>query len=509
MRVAVYNRFWSTGGGGERYGGAIAAALAAQHDVELLSGEAVDVDWLRERLDLDLHGVTVRTVPDEPRAVEQTSTGYELLVNVSHESADRNGARHGVYVVHFPSAPMQAEWQWRRRAVRISYGEGFYPPEPGATWTDGDATLLVTAPPGASIPIDLVFAHWRPPEIAETTVRISVDDDDGKEIEWLLVPGARVRRRSGSTARVVARGRGDGAPVAVHIRSDTFCPDQVVGSGDTRLLGVALASVSIGASVPWLPRPAGGLPTLSAPSCLNSYDAIVTNSAFTQGWVTRKWGVESHVLRPAARRVPPAAAKEPIIVAIGRFFPPERGHCKRQLEMVTAFRRLAAKGWALHLVGGCKSGETGYLDQVRRAASGLPVEFHIDAPGHELEALLARARIFWHATGLGEDVHGNPERFEHFGIATAEAMSAGAVPVVLGQAGPLEVVRDGVDGFHFQTIDGLVTRTGTLIADDALRQTMSAAAVERATEFSDERFAERARVLFDRFVTEPSATTRE
>ena len=62
---------------------------------------------------------------------------------------------------------------------------------------------------------------------------------------------------------------------------------------------------------------------------------------------------------------------------------------------------------------------------------------------------------------------------------------------------------------HFHTRDGLVARTGSLIANDALRHTMSAAAIERAEDFSDDRFTARARILFDRFVAEPIATTRE
>ncbi len=58
--------------------------------------------------------------------------------------------------------------------------------------------------------------------------------------------------------------------------------------------------------------------------------------------------------------------------------------------------------------------------------------FHVDAPGAELADLYARASIFWHAAGLGEDAEDDPNRMEHFGISIVEAMSAGAVPVVLG-----------------------------------------------------------------------------
>ena len=37
MKVAVYDRFWPTAGGGEKFAAGIAAALAGDHDVHLLS----------------------------------------------------------------------------------------------------------------------------------------------------------------------------------------------------------------------------------------------------------------------------------------------------------------------------------------------------------------------------------------------------------------------------------------------------------------------------------------
>ena len=151
--------------------------------------------------------------------------------------------------------------------------------------------------------------------------------------------------------------------------------------------------------------------------------------------------------------------KEPIILSVGRFFGAESGHSKKQLQLVEAFRRLLDRGvagWTLHLVGGCGEADLGYLESVQAAAEGLPVVFHVDAPGDELEDLYARASLFWHATGLGEDPEADPQRLEHFGIATVEAMSAGVVPVVFGVAGQLEIVEDGVSGYHFDDLDELV-----------------------------------------------------
>ena len=118
----------------------------------------------------------------------------------------------------------------------------------------------------------------------------------------------------------------------------------------------------------------------------------------------------------------------------------------------------AAAGWTLHLVGGCKSGEVGYLEQVAAAAEGLPVVLHVDADGEELDALLAAASVFWHATGLGDDVDRHPERFEHFGIADRRGDGGRCCSRRVRRGGPREIVRPGVDGFVFRRLDELIAK---------------------------------------------------
>ena len=121
-------------------------------------------------------------------------------------------------------------------------------------------------------------------------------------------------------------------------------------------------------------------------------------------------------------------------------------------------------------------------------ADGLPVVLHPDASGAELRDLYARASIFWHAAGLGEDPERHPDRFEHFGITTVEAMSAGAVPVVIDAAGQIEIVDHGVDGYRFAGLDDLVTHTERLIDDPDWLATLSSAAERRARDFGWDAF---------------------
>jgi glycosyltransferase involved in cell wall biosynthesis len=80
-------------------------------------------------------------------------------------------------------------------------------------------------------------------------------------------------------------------------------------------------------------------------------------------------------------------------------------------------------------------------------------------------------------------------------MTTVEAMAAGCVPVVIDKAGQREIVRDGQDGYRWTDLDQLEARTLELAADEELRGKLGAAAVERATDFSDDAFADRWREI--------------
>jgi glycosyltransferase involved in cell wall biosynthesis len=99
------------------------------------------------------------------------------------------------------------------------------------------------------------------------------------------------------------------------------------------------------------------------------------------------------------------------------------------------------------------------------------------------------ASIFWHAAGYGQE--DEPGLAEHFGIATAEAMMAGCVPVVIRKGAQPEIVEHGISGFLWENEEELVAYTHQLMNSPELLQRMSRAARERALRlFSRERFVE-------------------
>jgi glycosyltransferase involved in cell wall biosynthesis len=514
VKVAVYDRYWSTGGGGEKFAGGVAAALAPDHDVRLLAHEDVDVGWLGERLDVDLSGVDVDVIDDD-LGVARASAAYDLFVNASYLSWDVNRAQHGMLIVHFPGPRPDRAEQARRwvagraggvlgwQGVSVALGERVYTPEStrlhGIRWTGGDAEVVVTvAPggPGGTIPVTVLLGRYLPPAVAPLEVTAEVE---GAVVGRALldVPASRLDRRR-SVALQFDVEVAAGTSVHVRLRSPSWVPAEVGVGADRRPLGVPVIGLHAGGG--WRARVARTMPVLvggtGRPTHLDSYDRLLANSRYTQRWIERLWHRSSDLLYPPVGMIP-RQDKAPIILSAGRFFLPGTGHNKKQLEMVAAFRHLVERGgagaWEYHLVGGCAPEHRPYLDQIRAAAEGLPVIVHPDASGGELRDLYGRASIFWHAAGLGEDPERHPDRFEHFGITTVEAMSAGAVPVVIDGAGQVEIVDHGVSGYRFRGLDDLVAHTERLVADPAWRDTLSAAAERRARDFGWDAFVERVR----------------
>ena len=226
-----------------------------------------------------------------------------------------------------------------------------------------------------------------------------------------------------------------------------------------------------------------------------SYTRYLANSLFTASWVERLWGRPSDVLYPPVRPSVQPGEKAPLILVLGRFFDPSFGHSKKQHELLATFSELHRSGrlpgWRMAIVGGCDASNRDYALAVKRAARGLPVEVHVNAPGTVVEQLLGEATLYWHGAGLGEDAERHPERFEHFGISVVEAMAAGAVPLVFGAAGPAEIVQDGTNGVHWSTLLELAQQTERLVADPARTAELSGAAVARAADFSATAFAAR------------------
>jgi len=198
-----------------------------------------------------------------------------------------------------------------------------------------------------------------------------------------------------------------------------------------------------------------------------TYNLITANSRYTQAYIQDYWGVRSDIVYPMCddMKSKKTIKKERIIVSVGRFFENSgNNNHKRHDFLVETFadlKDLQAEGWELHLIGSVAEdiGGLKYILHLLRIAQGAPIYFHFNAPRKEVQELYNRATIYWHATGYGSDPQKYPDKQEHFGITTVEAMSAGCVPIVIDSAGQRESVDKNINGFLWKQKGDLQLQT--------------------------------------------------
>lgn len=362
MKIGIYNRYWNTFGGGEKYTGAIAQCLSEIGPVDLVSDQHFNIGKVEERLNLDLSNcrpVILSNVYRYP--VEVISGNYDLWVNGTYRSSARSRARSSMLVVFFP----------------------FF----GSTLLKGVSRVT-----GMTCPNSLVKYFWK---------------------------------------------------------SSDF---------------------------------------------LKSYQVLLSISHYTHAWTKKWWGMESELLEPPVDLIwtNPALKKKKMILTVGRFF--HGSHNKKHDIMIEVFKQMCDSGhcpdWELHLCGGThvEPEHQLYLKGLLDAAKRYPIFFHTDVPRAELENLYRESAVYWHATGFNQDEKRQPATFEHFGLTAREAMSAGCVPVVYARAGMKEVVRQGENGYLWETLDELKNYTLKVIRNFAHADSLSRAATVCSQSFSYEMF---------------------
>lgn len=220
-------------------------------------------------------------------------------------------------------------------------------------------------------------------------------------------------------------------------------------------------------------------------------NSIVCNSKYTKKIIDEEYGVKSVVIYPPVdtQSIKPKR-KEKIILYIGRFS--QLVQSKRQDILIKAFKKLSKnkmnEGWSLVLAGGVEVGVGDYIKKLEKEAQGYPIEI-IKSPDYKIvKDLYGRAKIFWSAAGFGVDEKKNPEKTEHFGITTVEAMSAGAVPVVFEAGGFREIIENGKTGFLWKEEKELISLTKELIRDKSQMSSLSNNALIASKEYGYEKF---------------------
>lgn len=232
-----------------------------------------------------------------------------------------------------------------------------------------------------------------------------------------------------------------------------------------------------------------------------SWNKIICYSHFIKDIIRERMGRSADTLFvPISLSLPTDYfQKENIILTVGRFFP--NLHNKKQLEMVEMFGEMIQNGLAevkLFVVGSIDPGGEEYFQKVQLKARSLPVYVKSGISNQELEDLYKKAKIYWHAAGLGEDLVKNPEKAEHFGVATVEAMNHGAVPLVFPGGGQTEIVTHGQDGYHWRTVVELEKYTHQVLKDQKLFESLSMNAFDTSLKYSTDAFCKRLHEIIEK-----------
>lgn len=223
---------------------------------------------------------------------------------------------------------------------------------------------------------------------------------------------------------------------------------------------------------------------------LKKIDSIICYSNFVKSFIDKQYGFKSKVVFPYVDSlIPKDVRKENIILTVGRF---TKGiNTKKQEILIDEFKKLYDGGitnWKFILVGSHLSGDEDFIQKLKNKIRKYPIGLLTNISYDELSNYYQKAKIYWHATGFGEDLDKYPEKAEHFGISTVEAMGGGVVPVVINAGGQKEIVEDGKNGYLWDNLENLVGKTNNLIKDKNLWEKMSKAAIKRSKMFNKDIF---------------------
>jgi glycosyltransferase involved in cell wall biosynthesis len=226
---------------------------------------------------------------------------------------------------------------------------------------------------------------------------------------------------------------------------------------------------------------------------LKNWQIKNTNSKFTKGIIEKNWRTKIDFVHYPKITILKSSAKfkkKPIILSVGRFF--THLHSKRQDILIEVFAKLSKnypkemKNWTLVLAGAIEDQD--YYSKLLAKSKGLRIKFMPDCSRKELEKVYSEASIFWHAAGYEVDEAQAPNKVEHFGITTLEAMSAGVVPLVHLKGGQREILWGDLSELGWLTMDDCVEKTLDIIKNESKRKSFQKKCLKRVRDFDSKAF---------------------
>lgn len=218
---------------------------------------------------------------------------------------------------------------------------------------------------------------------------------------------------------------------------------------------------------------------------LSTYQLKIANSYFTSFWTRLLWDLECPIVHPPVPIHPTNITSERMILAA---ISVDGMHDQPTLiEPFLQLRRQAPE-WQMKLIVRMDGRQKNkrYLEKMQAEAVDNNVSVLTNPTQAELNDLLRKARILWHASGQSEfDLVSEP-----LNPIVLRAMAAGCVPLVNNTGALSEVVRHNENGLFWDHTDQLTEFSLELVRNESRRLKLSRAAHRRMLDFSCERYTD-------------------
>jgi glycosyltransferase involved in cell wall biosynthesis len=164
---------------------------------------------------------------------------------------------------------------------------------------------------------------------------------------------------------------------------------------------------------------------------------VVVYSHFVADSIGELYGVRSTVIEPTVGEVRPGT-KQKVILSVGRISKSRENH-KNYEVLIDTFRQFSQihPDWEYRIIGSCSDYD--YQKKLQHRARGIPVRIYTNLTYQQLCEHYGAAYLFWHGAGYGVNLEKYPEKGEHFGISTVEAMSSECIILVFNGGGSREI----------------------------------------------------------------------